>query len=567
MPSSHEHRRLCWNNDGSDMLGAAYGVGAWPVPLKSVEQFINNLTKFVEGTDVNSIFYCGHTNEPVWELIQHNRIAARNIAALGPDPDQAVVDFAHHNGMEYFYSIRMNDIHASYFTPKLSYWPPFRREHVDLTLGYVNAADWNGRFQPWIDKYLDIDRRRFDEDRQDDFEQELALREESRASHPLKDVADRVGRASRDLWSWASYDYAKPAVRARFLGIVEEACRRYDLDGIELDWCRMAMFFKQGTERRHIAVMNDFVHQVHGRLAEHGRQRGRPILLAMRVPDSIDLCLDAGLDPETWARHGWMDLLMAGSGLMTFSIPMSEWTQLGHQHGIAVYGCIDRIAAPFGTGHPKFDSRDPETDLDAPGRYDAVHAAAARFWDAGVDGICLYNWHTHHGPTDPRDYGKLPEVARPDFLARADKVYQLDPTYARLAAHAPACVAGQLPRHFITQAGSSILQFKLDIVDDPAAVARARLQMQWQRGMDQKRISVALNGNGLPALTPLAPDEVAGVSSIVTSTIREGWFVSDIPPAALRQGDNELSVTVQPATSSDPAEPVELLAVRLAVCY
>ena len=109
----HKERHLVWNNDGSDMLAPAYQRGNWPVPVPSVDQFIDNLMRFILGTPVSSIFYCAHVNEPDWE------IPLTHIRALGPNPFKHVVDFAHRHGKECFYSIRMNDIHASY-------WPPNR---------------------------------------------------------------------------------------------------------------------------------------------------------------------------------------------------------------------------------------------------------------------------------------------------------------------------------------------------------------------------------------------------------------------------------------------------------
>ena len=65
-PVKGRRRRIVWNNDGSDMLQPAYAGGKWPIPVKSVEGFLEGTLKYVEGTQVNSIFYCAHVNEPDW---------------------------------------------------------------------------------------------------------------------------------------------------------------------------------------------------------------------------------------------------------------------------------------------------------------------------------------------------------------------------------------------------------------------------------------------------------------------------------------------------------------------
>ena len=81
------------------------------------------------------------------------------------------------------------------------------------------------------------------------------------------------------------------------------------------------------------------------------------------------------------------------------------------------------------TGRPKFDMRDPDIEGDDSWHYDSVHAACHRSWDEGVDGIYVYDWHTHHGPTDPLDYGTVPRVVEPRPLMRRNKLYRIDTDY------------------------------------------------------------------------------------------------------------------------------------------
>ena len=161
---------------------------------------------------------------------------------------------------------------------------------------------------------------------------------------------ERVGATSRDYWPWASYDYAKPMVQERYLDVIDGACRRYDLDGVELDWCRMARLFRYGEERKNVPIMNDFVQQVHNRLEHCGAPRGRRILPATRPPDSIEKCLDTGPDPETRARCGWLDLINAGTGMMPFAIPIRQWVDPGNRYDVAVHGSIDPIQPLFKSG-------------------------------------------------------------------------------------------------------------------------------------------------------------------------------------------------------------------------
>ena len=560
-------RRLVWNNDGSDIQSTARGRGTFPAPVQSVDQYLSYTMKYLEGTQVNSIFYNGHTNEPDWEF------PTEKIAVLAPNPVKHVVDFAGRNGMEFFYSIRMNDTHAAYFPPNRGYWVPFRLQHPELLLGYISQEHWENHCLPWITKFIRLEEQRAQqgETPSNVLPSESELRRRVIEENPLKDVLDRRGMASRDLWSWPAYDYALAGTRAHFLEVVEGACQRYDVDGIELDWIRMPMFFKLGQERRNIPIMNDFVHQVRQRLDHYAQQKGRPILLAVRVPDSLEQCLSVGLDPETWTQEGWIDLLMAGSGLMPFSIPMADWVELGQRHEVPVYGCLDRIHPLFGTGRPKFDVRDPVILKDDPSNYDAVRAAAYRFWQEGVDGIYLYDWHTHHGPTDAEDFGSVPRLAEPGDLAPGNKLYQVDPDFPvrpGQGALADACYPAQIPRALTTVTGTATVRFTLNVLDDPNSIKRAVLLTQWKGDVDQERVSWAFNDTSVSGPSSGSGQEWMDLktgfpSGVVSRVSEEGWIGIELPGKLIRKGPNTLELSVQPPQQGDPSVPVELLQVRL----
>lgn len=554
-------RRLIWNNDGSDMLGPAYATGAWP-PLKSIKHFIDNLMRYTENTEVDALFYCGHTNEPDWEHPQ------KNIEVLGPTPIKHAVDFAHKNEMEFFYAIRMNDTHASYFPPKGSYWPPFRLNHPEFLLANVSKEEFRKKYTPWISQFLDEAEQRKKEKLFDkDPEYEINLRRRSVEAHPLADVLKREGKYSRDLWSWAGYNYARPEVRTHYLDIIRGACERYNLEGIELDWLRMPMFFELGQERRNIPIMNNFVRQIRKCLDEYGKKRGRPILLAMRIPDTIDLSLSVGLDPETWAREGIVDFFMAGSGLMPFSIPMSEWVDLGRKYDVKIYGCLDRIHPIFHDGRPKFDTRNPEIK-DRASNNASVYAAAYRFWKAGVDGIYLFDWHTHHGPTDPKDYGTVPKVSDVKTLKNAPKLYQVDPGFPvrpGQGALAPGCLTGQLPCAFTTKSDSNYTILTIDIADTPKSTNKIMLLTQWTDNPDPKTVKWYFNNTLISTIQEIedfiASDELADSGNLS----KEAWLGYNVPPRVLKKGLNALKVVIQPKKNETSEKILELLQVRIAI--
>ena len=59
-------------------------------------------------------------------------------------------------------------------------------------------------------------------------------------------------------WNW---DYAKTAVRDRFLGLIDETLTRYDFDGLELDFCRGLPFFRPNEAVQSTGLMTEFVRE------------------------------------------------------------------------------------------------------------------------------------------------------------------------------------------------------------------------------------------------------------------------------------------------------------------
>ena len=81
--------------------------------------------------------------------------------------------------------------------------------------------------------------------------------------------------------------------------------RRYDFDGLELDWMRFGYHCKLGYEREGLAIRNDFTAQVSRLLDGWEKKRGHKIKLGARVPSRPQTALGLGYDVATWAQRGW----------------------------------------------------------------------------------------------------------------------------------------------------------------------------------------------------------------------------------------------------------------------
>lgn len=262
-------RRVLFNNDG--------GEPVVEMTAPTVQDFLDRRTTKLAGTHVDSIFYCTRTSG--FGVFTHftkigqvftcteGRYAGNQMSALlkaGLDPLQMQIDFGRKNNIEIFWSLRMNDTHDG---SKAEYGPimfrdnKLKNEHPEYLLGTIK--------------------------------------------HPLKHGA------------WSGVNYALPEVRDLAFRYTEEVCRNYDIDGVELDFFRHPVFF-QSTARGEPAAqaeldaMTDLVQRVRAMAEESAERRGKPILVAMKVPDSVEYCRAIGLDLGTWLKRGYLDLMIPG---------------------------------------------------------------------------------------------------------------------------------------------------------------------------------------------------------------------------------------------------------------
>jgi hypothetical protein len=65
--------------------------------------------------------------------------------------------------------------------------------------------------------------------------------------------------------------------------------------------------------------MTTYVGQIREMLDTAAKKRGRDKLtLGVRVPESLDACWLAGIDIETWVRHGWIDFVVSSTWNNTY---------------------------------------------------------------------------------------------------------------------------------------------------------------------------------------------------------------------------------------------------------
>jgi hypothetical protein len=325
-------RRLIFNNDGGDAV---------KLPEETLDEprdFLRIRTTPLKGSHVDTISYCsgifgasrhntevGHLSN-TWEST-----VIYDLIEEGSDPLRVMTEYCRDNGLEMFWSLRMNDTHDA-SRPERFEENPFKTQNRNCLIGT----------------------------------------EENRP---------RYG-------GWSAVDYGCEKVREMVLRFVEEVCRNYDVDGIELDFFRHPVFFKETSQGLSVTddqrgKMTGLMRKIGAMLEQNGRERGKPYIVAARTPDNVDYCATIGLEIERWMEERLIDIYIPSA-----YIRLSTWeysVRLGHKYGVKVYAGLSE--SRVGGGH----HADPLRSSD-----ESYRARALNAWDAGADGVYLFNLFDPH---------------------------------------------------------------------------------------------------------------------------------------------------------------------------
>ncbi len=208
--------------------------------------------------------------------------------------------------------------------------------------------------------------------------------------------------------AWSAVDYGSDIVREMVAPFIAETCRNYDLDGVELDFFRHPVFFRKTSNGEPVGddereKMTDLMRRISAAVAEEGRRRGRPFLIAVRTPDDVAYCNAIGLELERWMSEELIDLYIP-SGYFR----LNSWAysiELGHKYGVLVYPSLSESRVG---GRSRADV--------LRGSDECYRARSVNAWTAGADGLHIFNLFDPHRTV-------WREMGEPEVLKGLDKVY------------------------------------------------------------------------------------------------------------------------------------------------
>ena len=222
----------------------------------------------------------------------------------------------------------------------------------------------------------------------------------------------------RSWWWQGLWNLAVPEVWDYILAELREVAENYDFDGMQLDFARHMPVLPPGRQWELRGQATEFVRRVRLMLLEMEERRGRPFLLAAKVPETLEGCRIDGLDVEAWAQQNLVDIFTLGSRSMAVDIAAFRRITTGHH--IKLQPCFDDHHTTDGYRFPPIEF---------------FRGVFGNWWQQGADGICTFNWFSavpeicarmgvRSGPASQRQ--AYHEVGSLETLWRKDKFYAVE---------------------------------------------------------------------------------------------------------------------------------------------
>jgi len=415
--------------------------------------------------------------------------------------------------------------------------------------------------------------------------------------HDFKDpVPHKAEHPDWLIQKWHAYwNFEIEAVRTLKLAILREVAAQYDYDGISIDFARVPLLFPEGRQWECRNLLTDFVRDVRATILDIGVQRGRPYLLAARIPEDLPGCHFDGIDAETWVEEGLVDILVVGARTAQADIP--TFRKLTSDTHVRIYPSWDDHHSSDGYRHPSLN---------------VWRGVCANWWRHEPDGMHTFNLmspspETHRaleidiarrhrgGPNDEIDIEAAWELQRHVFneigaaetLEGIDKVFYVE---RRGGGHGEDFVPNPdnwyTPRHAYFQTnmraslpvrlhddGWSDALLVLDVADDVNRVSESidhlSLQVAFSCSdgespgpefVDEMEVEVRVNNLCLDA-----PHRIAQPPTALNAHFTE-WLEFPVLPSQLAVGENLVGIRLA-SKSEALTEPIRVEKVELHVRY
>lgn len=218
-------------------------------------------------------------------------------------------------------------------------------------------------------------------------------------------------------WPHGMWNLTAEGLREHKVALLRELATRYDLDGIQIDFARHVPILPVGRQWELRGHVTQFMRMVRRMLLEVAQQRGRPFLLAARVPQTLDGCRADGFDVKTWAQQRLVDVLTLGSRTMDVDV---EGLRGAVGRAVQLQPCFDDHHATDGYRYASIEF---------------LRGVFANHFQRGADSVVAFNWaigtpevaRLVGGEIAPLTHqAAFKEVGDPRTLAGKDKMFAVE---------------------------------------------------------------------------------------------------------------------------------------------
>ena len=176
-------------------------------------------------------------------------------------------------------------------------------------------------------------------------------------------------------WEQPLWNFAVPGVHDYKVAICRELVETYNFDGLEIDFARGPIQTPPGHQWGQRDHITEFLRRVRQETLEVEQKRGRPVLLAARIPDNLIGCHFDGLDVETWVRDDLVDFLVLG--VRSYKLAVEQFRTIVGDKPIQIFGTLDDHHCTDGYSWPPIE---------------VWRGVVANWWQQGIDAIQTFNW-------------------------------------------------------------------------------------------------------------------------------------------------------------------------------
>lgn len=179
-------------------------------------------------------------------------------------------------------------------------------------------------------------------------------------------------------WWWQGlWNAASEEVRAYKLDLLRGQVERYDLDGLQINFARHIPCLPVGHQWENREHVTEFIRSVRRMLLAFETARGRPLLLAVKVPEALEGCQVDGFDVATWAQEDLVDLFTVGT--RTMHVDLEGYRRITRGKAIKLCPCFDDHHTTDGYMHHPIEF---------------LRGVYSNWWHQGADAVETFNWAT-----------------------------------------------------------------------------------------------------------------------------------------------------------------------------